>query len=71
VGPSFLSSPSNLPSLRKEHQRFDLLRSVNTSVGGGNGIAAVGIRPDSSGMNWSLGLLAVIVRFPVIVVPLD
>lgn len=43
--------PLNLPSLRKEHERFDTLGSGSGSVGGG--VAGSGARPSSSGMGWS------------------
>ncbi|GAB4846991.1 hypothetical protein Ancab_026003 [Ancistrocladus abbreviatus] len=42
--------PLNLPSLRKEHERFDPLGSVSGTVGGG-GLGS-GARPTSSGTGW-------------------
>ncbi|CAO2828003.1 unnamed protein product, partial [Amaranthus hypochondriacus] len=43
--------PVNLPSLRKEHEKFDSLGSGSGAVGGG--VAGSGARPSSSGMRWS------------------
>ncbi|GAB4848970.1 hypothetical protein Ancab_003783 [Ancistrocladus abbreviatus] len=43
--------PLNLPSLRKEHERFDSLGSASGSVGGGG--LGIGPRPTSSGTGWS------------------
>ncbi|XP_058010481.1 uncharacterized protein LOC110646856 isoform X2 [Hevea brasiliensis] len=42
--------PLNLPSLRKEHERFDSLGSGGGPAGGGMGS---GPRPSSSGMGWT------------------
>ncbi|KAF5451329.1 hypothetical protein F2P56_026445 [Juglans regia] len=42
--------PLNLPSLRKEHERFDLL---GTGVGPAGGVSGSGPRPTSSGMGWT------------------
>lgn len=43
--------PLNLPSLRKEHERFDSTGSGAGTAGGG--ISGTGSRPTSSGMGWS------------------
>ncbi|GLT39007.1 hypothetical protein SLA2020_132170 [Shorea laevis] len=43
--------PLNLPSLRKEHERFDSSGSGAGTAGGG--ISGSGSRPTSSGMGWS------------------
>ncbi|GLU20011.1 hypothetical protein SLE2022_362290 [Rubroshorea leprosula] len=43
--------PLNLPSLRKEHERFDSSGSGAGTTGGG--ISGSGSRPTSSGMGWS------------------
>lgn len=43
--------PLNLPSLRKEHERFDL-SGPGSSAGGGGGSGA-GPRPNSSGLGWT------------------
>uniref|UniRef100_A0A5B6YT97 Uncharacterized protein n=1 Tax=Davidia involucrata TaxID=16924 RepID=A0A5B6YT97_DAVIN len=43
--------PLNLPSLRKEHERFDLSGSGGGSVGGN--ASGSGSRPTSSGMGWT------------------
>ena len=43
--------PLNLPSLRKEHERFDSLGSA--SGGASGGIPGGGARPSSSGLGWS------------------
>ncbi|XP_044470635.1 uncharacterized protein LOC123199667 isoform X1 [Mangifera indica] len=43
--------PLNLPSLRKEHERFDSLGSTGGSAGGG--VSGGGQRPGSSGMGWT------------------
>ncbi|XP_031254410.1 uncharacterized protein LOC116112415 isoform X2 [Pistacia vera] len=43
--------PLNLPSLRKEHERFDSLGSSGVSAGGG--VSGGGQRPGSSGMGWT------------------
>ncbi|XP_021752271.1 uncharacterized protein LOC110717802 isoform X3 [Chenopodium quinoa] len=43
--------PLNLPSLRREHEKFDSLGSGSGSAGGG--VAGSGARPSSSGMGWS------------------
>ncbi|XP_073265401.1 uncharacterized protein [Populus alba] len=42
--------PLNLPSLRKEHERFD---SLGSGGGHGSGGPGNGLRPSSSGMGWS------------------
>ncbi|KAJ4829605.1 hypothetical protein Tsubulata_014270 [Turnera subulata] len=42
--------PLNLPSLRKEHERFDTLGSGAGHAGGG---AGTGPRPSSSGVGWN------------------
>lgn len=43
--------PLNLPSLRKEHERFDPAGSGSGSASGAT--AGIGSRPTSSGMGWS------------------
>ncbi|XP_010270022.1 PREDICTED: uncharacterized protein LOC104606489 [Nelumbo nucifera] len=43
--------PLNLPSLRKEHERFDSSLAGGGSVGAGS--SASGSRPTSSGMGWT------------------
>ncbi|GFY80989.1 hypothetical protein Acr_01g0007980 [Actinidia rufa] len=43
--------PLNLPSLRKEHERFDVSGSGGGSVGGGG--SGSGSRPASSGLGWT------------------
>ncbi|KAI4386690.1 hypothetical protein MLD38_004601 [Melastoma candidum] len=43
--------PLNLPSLRKEHEKFDVLGSVGGV--GANGVSGSGMRPGSSGMGWT------------------
>ncbi|KAM1091236.1 hypothetical protein ACFX2J_018544 [Malus domestica] len=43
--------PLNLPSLRKEHERFDSLGSGGGPTGGG--AAGSGARPTSSGVGWT------------------
>ncbi|KAB2617846.1 hypothetical protein D8674_013715 [Pyrus ussuriensis x Pyrus communis] len=43
--------PLNLPSLRKEHERFDSLGSGGGPAGGG--AAGSGARPTSSGVGWT------------------
>ncbi|KAA8531702.1 hypothetical protein F0562_006581 [Nyssa sinensis] len=43
--------PLNLPSLRKEHERFDLSGSGSGSAGGS--ASGSGSRPTSSGMGWT------------------
>uniref|UniRef100_A0A803KXW5 Uncharacterized protein n=1 Tax=Chenopodium quinoa TaxID=63459 RepID=A0A803KXW5_CHEQI len=43
--------PLNLPSLRREHEKFDSLGSGSGTAGGG--AAGSGARPSSSGMGWS------------------
>ncbi|XP_026389614.1 uncharacterized protein LOC113284385 [Papaver somniferum] len=43
--------PMNLPSLRKEHERFDSSASASGAAGSGN--SGSGSRPTSSGMGWS------------------
>ncbi|RAL40765.1 hypothetical protein DM860_008463 [Cuscuta australis] len=43
--------PLNLPSLRKEHQKFDVSGSVSGATSGGR--PASGPRPSSSGVGWS------------------
>ncbi|KAK9285011.1 hypothetical protein L1049_024193 [Liquidambar formosana] len=43
--------PLNLPSLRKEHERFDSSGSAGGAVGGG--VSGSGSRPSSSGMGWT------------------
>lgn len=43
--------PLNLPSLRKEHERFDVSGSGSGSTGGSG--TGVGTRPGSSGMGWT------------------
>lgn len=43
--------PLNLPSLRKEHERFDSSGSGSGAAGGG--VAGSGPRPNSSGMSWT------------------
>ncbi|MCD9637611.1 hypothetical protein HAX54_020989 [Datura stramonium] len=52
IGPKLsVPPPLNLPSLRKEHEKFDLSGSGGgTSGGGGQGS---GPRPTSSGMGWT------------------
>ncbi|CAK7337658.1 unnamed protein product [Dovyalis caffra] len=50
LGRSFLFHPLNLPSLRKEHERFD---SLGSGGGHGSGGPGNGPRPSSSGMGWS------------------
>ncbi|KAF9682368.1 hypothetical protein SADUNF_Sadunf05G0101700 [Salix dunnii] len=42
--------PLNLPSLRKEHERFD---SLGSGGGHGSGGPGNGLRPSSSGMGWT------------------
>ncbi|KAL3626804.1 hypothetical protein CASFOL_029376 [Castilleja foliolosa] len=44
--------PLNLPSLRKEHEKFDLSGSGGTGAGAGAGTGS-GSRPTSSGMGWT------------------
>lgn len=43
--------PLNLPSLRKEHEKFDTLGTSGSSAGGG--ASGSGMRPGSSGMGWT------------------
>ncbi|KAK1557396.1 hypothetical protein Q3G72_023970 [Acer saccharum] len=43
--------PWNLPSLRKEHERFDNLGSGSGTAGGG--VSGARTRPGSSGMGWT------------------
>ncbi|XP_071724988.1 LOW QUALITY PROTEIN: uncharacterized protein [Rutidosis leptorrhynchoides] len=43
--------PLNLPSLRKEHERFDSLGSGTGAAGGG--VSGSGTRPTSSGIGWT------------------
>ncbi|KAI9198099.1 hypothetical protein LWI28_010106 [Acer negundo] len=43
--------PLNLPSLRKEHERFDNLGSGSGTAGGG--VSGARTRPGSSGMGWT------------------
>ncbi|XP_027347592.1 uncharacterized protein LOC113858979 isoform X2 [Abrus precatorius] len=43
--------PLNLPSLRKEHERFDSLGSGGGPAGGGS--SGTGSRPTSSGLGWT------------------
>ncbi|KAK4771606.1 hypothetical protein SAY87_032138 [Trapa incisa] len=43
--------PMNLPSLKKEHEKFDSLGTGGGPIGGG--IAGSGLRPSSSGMGWT------------------
>ncbi|XP_061337768.1 uncharacterized protein LOC133284711 [Gastrolobium bilobum] len=43
--------PLNLPSLRKEHERFDSLGSGNGPAGGAG--SGSGSRPNSSGLGWT------------------
>ena len=43
--------PLNLPSLRKEHEKFDSLGSGGGPAGGG--VSGSGSRPTSSGMGWT------------------
>ncbi|KAM6564342.1 hypothetical protein CsatB_024340 [Cannabis sativa] len=43
--------PLNLPSLRKEHEKFDSLGSGGGPAGGG--VSGGGARPSSSGMGWT------------------
>lgn len=43
--------PLNLPSLRKEHERFDSSGSGGGPAGGG--VSGSGSRPNSSGMGWT------------------
>ncbi|KAK7263127.1 hypothetical protein RJT34_30712 [Clitoria ternatea] len=43
--------PLNLPSLRKEHERFDSLGSGTGSAGGAG--SGAGSRPSSSGLGWT------------------
>ncbi|XP_057501319.1 LOW QUALITY PROTEIN: uncharacterized protein LOC130785214 [Actinidia eriantha] len=43
--------PLNLPSLRKEHERFDVSGSGGGSAGGG--VSGSGSRPASSGLGWT------------------
>ncbi|KAE8695359.1 TUDOR-SN protein 1 isoform 2 [Hibiscus syriacus] len=43
--------PLNLPSMRKEHERFDSLGTSGMPAGGG--ISGNGPRPTSSGMGWT------------------
>ncbi|KAI4381662.1 hypothetical protein MLD38_007718 [Melastoma candidum] len=43
--------PLNLPSLRKEHEKFDVLGSVGGA--GASGVSGSGMRPGSSGMGWT------------------
>ncbi|KAE7999604.1 hypothetical protein FH972_004012 [Carpinus fangiana] len=42
--------PLNLPSLRKEHERFD---SLGSGGGAAGGVSGTGPRPTSSGMGWT------------------
>lgn len=58
IGPKLsVPPPLNLPSLRKEHEKFDLSGSGGgTSGGGGQGS---GPRPSSSGMGWTKPATAV------------
>lgn len=52
VGPKLsVPPPLNLPSLRKEHERFDSLGSGGGPAGGG--VSGSGTRPTSSGMGWT------------------
>ncbi|XP_012840180.1 PREDICTED: uncharacterized protein LOC105960540 isoform X1 [Erythranthe guttata] len=48
--------PLNLPSLRKEHEKFDVLGSGGAGVGAGTGS---GSRPNSSGVGWTKNVAAV------------
>lgn len=51
VGPKLsVPPPLNLPSLRKEHERFDSLGSGGGATGG---ISGTGPRPTSSSMGWT------------------
>ncbi|XP_030538860.1 uncharacterized protein LOC115746991 isoform X3 [Rhodamnia argentea] len=43
--------PLNLPSLRKEHEKFDTLGTSGSAAGGG--VSGNGMRPGSSGMGWT------------------
>ncbi|KAF8023152.1 hypothetical protein BT93_F0600 [Corymbia citriodora subsp. variegata] len=43
--------PLNLPSLRKEHEKFDTLGSSGSVAGGA--VSGSGMRPGSSGMGWT------------------
>ncbi|XP_030451968.1 uncharacterized protein LOC115673859 isoform X1 [Syzygium oleosum] len=43
--------PLNLPSLRKEHEKFDTLGTSGSAAGGG--VNGSGMRPGSSGMGWT------------------
>lgn len=43
--------PMNLPSLKKEHEKFDSLGAGGGSIGGG--IPGSSLRPSSSGMGWT------------------
>ncbi|XP_024022745.1 uncharacterized protein LOC21386270 [Morus notabilis] len=58
AGPKLsVPSPLNLPSLRKEHEKFDSLGTGGGPAGGG--IAGGSSRPTSSGMGWTkLGAVA-------------
>lgn len=52
VGPKLsVPPPLNLPSLRKEHERFDSLGSGGGPAGGS--VSGSGSRPTSSGMGWT------------------
>lgn len=52
VGPKLsVPPPLNLPSLRKEHERFDSLGSAGGAAGGS--VSGSGSRPTSSGMGWT------------------
>ncbi|CAL5326257.1 unnamed protein product [Camellia sinensis] len=52
VGPKLsVPPPLNLPSLRKEHERFDMSGSGGGSAGGGG--SGTGSRPSSSGLGWT------------------
>ncbi|XWS33622.1 hypothetical protein CRYUN_Cryun22dG0098700 [Craigia yunnanensis] len=52
AGPKlYVPPPLNLPSLRKEHERFDLLGPGGMPASGG--ISGSGPRPTSSGMGWT------------------
>ncbi|XP_027359703.1 uncharacterized protein LOC113868393 isoform X2 [Abrus precatorius] len=53
VGPKLsVPPPLNLPSLRKEHEKFDSLGSGGGATVGGGGSGS-GSRPSSSGMGWT------------------
>ncbi|XP_050379280.1 uncharacterized protein LOC126796485 isoform X2 [Argentina anserina] len=54
--------PLNLPSLRKEHERFDSAGPGGGPAGGG--VSGSGLRPNSAGMGWTKPTAAAPVALP-------